>query len=127
MEQSANQILLRGTQGDAPRYSHENHAQRFFRFTLEVPRLSGTVDVLPVVAPEGVLQAAELTTGSMLTITGQVRSHNVRSDGQRHLMIFAQPMQGLFCLSRPCIGCSIHQFILRWYLWNKRQIKFSCG
>ena len=100
MEQTANQILLRGTLGDAPRFSHENHGQRYFRFTLEVPRLSGTVDVLPVVAPEGVLQAAELTTGSMLTITGQVRSHNIRSDGQRHLMIFVYPQQ-ILCEDGP--------------------------
>ena len=55
MEQTVNQILLRGTLGDAPRFSHENHAQRFFRFTLEVPRLSGTVDVLPVVDRKSVV------------------------------------------------------------------------
>lgn len=100
MEQTANQIFLRGTLGDAPRFSHENHGQRFFRFSLEVPRLSGTVDVLPVVASEGVLQGAEITTGSMLAITGQVRSHNVRSGGQRHLMIFVYPRQ-ILCEDGP--------------------------
>ena len=27
----------------------------------------------------------------MLTVTGQVRSHNIRSDGRRHLLIFVFP------------------------------------
>ena len=30
----------------------------------------------------------ELTRAGMLTVTGQIRSHNVRTDGRRHLMIF---------------------------------------
>ena len=67
---------------------HENPGRRFFRFSLEVPRLSGTVDTLPVIAQEDVLNAMELSDGEMLTVTGQVRSHNVRIDGKRRLLIF---------------------------------------
>lgn len=93
MEQMANQILLRGTLGDLPQFSHENHGRRFFRFTLEVPRLSGAVDILPVIAQEDILHRADLSTGSMLTVSGQIRSHNVRTDGRRHLLIFVYPSQ----------------------------------
>ena len=88
MEQTTNQILLRGTLVGLPELSHENHGKRFFRFLLEVPRLSGAVDVLPVIAREDVLNAMELSDGEMLTVTGQVRSHNVREDGRRRLLIF---------------------------------------
>lgn len=88
MEHSANHITLRGSLATMPRFSHENHGRRFFRFSLEVPRLSGTVDLLPVVAQEEVLNAMELSDGEMLTVTGQVRSHNVREDGRRRLLIF---------------------------------------
>lgn len=88
MEQIVNQITLRGSLGKLPEFSHENHGRRFFRFTLEVPRLSGTVDVLNVVASEKVLEEAELDGGQMITVTGQIRSHNIRSDGVRHLLIF---------------------------------------
>ena len=88
MELTANHITLRGSLSSMPQFSHENHGRRFFRFTLEVPRLSGAVDLLPVIAREDVLNAMELSDGEMLTVTGQVRSHNVREDGRRRLLIF---------------------------------------
>lgn len=88
MDSSTNQVTLRGTLASAPRFSHENHGKRFFRFYLDIPRLSSAVDTLPVVAPEALLAQTPLTEGAMLLITGQIRSHNQRSEGQRRLLIF---------------------------------------
>ncbi len=88
MEHTANQIILRGSLGSLPCFSHENHGKRFSRFTLEVPRLSGTVDTLPVIVESSVLDQLDPYGGELLTVTGQIRSHNVRTDGVRHLLIF---------------------------------------
>lgn len=88
MEHGTNTIVLRGQLQALPVFSHENHGLRFFRFALEVTRLSGAVDILPVIAPEQVLYGIDPCGGQMLTVTGQVRSHNCRSEGARHLMIF---------------------------------------
>ena len=88
MEHTVNQITLRGTLASMPQFSHENHGRRFFRFFLEVPRLSGTVDTLPVIVQEEILLGTDLSDGELLTVAGQIRSHNVRSDGKRHLLIF---------------------------------------
>ena len=88
MEHTVNQIMLRGSLRELPEFSHENHGKRFFRFLLDVPRLSGAVDTLPVIAPETVINTIDLSGGDMLTVTGQVRSHNSREGGVRHLMIF---------------------------------------
>ena len=88
MELTANHITLRGALSSMPLFSHENHGRRFFRFCLEVPRLSGAIDVLPVIAREDVLNTMELSDGEMLTVTGQVRSHNIREEGKRRLLIF---------------------------------------
>jgi len=88
MEHTVNQITLRGNLASLPQLSHENHGRRFFRFLLEVPRLSGTVDTLPVIAEEGLLLGTDVSDGDMLTVAGQIRSHNIRSDGKRHLLIF---------------------------------------
>ena len=88
MEQTINTITLRGTLCQLPAYSHENHGRHFWRFMLEVPRLSGAVDLLPVVAEDTLVMNIDPSGGQMLTVTGQVRSHNQRSDTGRHLLIF---------------------------------------
>ena len=83
-----NQICLRGSLLGLPEFSHENHGKRFFRFYLEVPRLSGAIDTLPVIAEETLLNSLDPSGGEMLTVTGQVRSHNLRENGKRHLSVF---------------------------------------
>ena len=88
MEQFENQILLRGDLLGLPEFSHENHGKRFCRFLLEVERLSGAVDTLPVVARQEALTGMDLCPGVRLTVRGQVRSHNHSDDTGRHLMIF---------------------------------------
>lgn len=88
MEHIRNAITLRGSLQSLPEYSHENHGRRFCRFFLEVPRLSGAVDILPVIAQESLIDELDPTAGEMLTVTGQIRSHNLRTDGTRRLMIF---------------------------------------
>ena len=88
MEHTENQIILRGSLQALPYFSHENHDRKFYRFFLEVPRLSGAVDILPIVAEESILNTLDLSGGEMLTVTGQIRSHNIRENGVRHLLIF---------------------------------------
>lgn len=88
MEHSTNIITLRGELAALPEFSHENHGRKFFRFTLNVPRLSGAVDVLPVVAEESLLNELDLSGGCMIAVTGQIRSHNIRTEGLRRLLIF---------------------------------------
>ena len=88
MEHIVNQITVRGQLVDLPEFSHENHGRRFYRFYLDIPRLSGNSDCLPVIAEERVLDTIDLSGGDMLTVTGQVRSHNTRNGGSRHLLIF---------------------------------------
>lgn len=88
MEHITNRVCLRGSLLSLPELSHENHGRRFFRFYLEVPRLSGTVDILPVITEERVLNSIDLSGGEMLTVIGQIRSHNVSTEQKRHLLIF---------------------------------------
>ena len=88
MEHTTNCVTLRGELAGLPEFSHENQGRRFFRFLLEVPRLSGTVDRLPVIAEETLISSIDPSGGGMLTVTGQIRSHNCRSDGARRLLIF---------------------------------------
>ena len=88
MEHTTNSITLRGSLLELPELSHENHGKRFFRFLLEVPRLSGAVDTLPVIAEESLLGQIDPSGGEYLTVKGQIRSHNCRTENSRRLLIF---------------------------------------
>ena len=88
-----NEVLLEGTALEAPVLSHENHGTRFYRFPLEVPRLSGTPDTLPVLLPEPLLDTVQ--TEAPLRVQGQLRSFNNRSGvGNRLVLtVYAQAIQ----------------------------------
>ena len=88
MENTANRIDLRGDLVALPVLSHENHGQRFYRFFLDVARLSGTADRLPIIAAQSVLEEMDLSAGSRITVT-------VRTEARRKLLLFvyAQSLQ----------------------------------
>ena len=88
MEQSTNYITIRGTLVELPQFSHENHGRIFYRFALEVARLSGAVDLLPVIAEDRLINDLDPTAGEMITVIGQIRSHNRRTETSRQLLIF---------------------------------------
>ena len=102
MEHIVNQITVRGQLVDLPEFSHENHGKRFYRFYLDIPRLSGNSDCLPVIAEEHIMDTIDLSGGSMLTVTGQIRSHNTRTGGTRHLLIFIFASSILAEDGEPC-------------------------
>lgn len=72
-----NEVLLEGIPLTSPELSHENHGTRFYRFLLEVPRLSGTPDILPILLPEAMRDS--VSEELPLRIWGQLRSFNNRS------------------------------------------------
>ncbi len=95
MEPIINQIRLCGTLETAPAFSHENHGRRFYRFLLAVQRLSGAVDLLPVLADWELLDAADAAWGERILVRGQIRSYNQPSPAGRRLIIsvYAESME----------------------------------
>lgn len=82
-----NHIELIGCLASAPRYSHSNHGRSFYRFYLEVARLSGAIDRLPILTSLELLEACGAEEGESLRLTGQIRSFNNRAQGGRRLII----------------------------------------
>ena len=87
MENSQNKAVLCGYVAERPAFSHENHGRRFYRFTLEVPRLSGASDLLPVTAGEELLACTAAENGARVRVTGQIRTFNNRASQGRKLII----------------------------------------
>ena len=79
-----NRVLLCGTMAGAPVWSHSVRGQDFYRFPLEVLRLSGSSDVLNIVLRRGQLAAVEAAERSRIAVTGELRSfNNRRGEGAR--------------------------------------------
>ena len=94
MDQNFNRVTLCGTAVGEPYLSHINHAESFYKFSLDVPRLSGQCDRLTVVASGTLLEQTPVTAGNTVRLTGQLRSFNNKSGQGRRLVIsvFAQQM-----------------------------------
>ena len=56
--------------------SHEVYGEGFYKFYIEVERLSETADILPVIISERLIDVNMLTEGTDVSISGQVRSYN---------------------------------------------------
>ena len=97
---SQNEVLLEGIPLDAPAPSHENHGTRFYRFLLQVPRLSGTPDTLPVLLPEPLTD--RVLPGAPLRIQGQMRSFNNRSGVGSRLVLTVYGQVLTPGLGEPC-------------------------
>ena len=87
MEETRNQVFLRGTAAGEPCPSHENHGQRFCRFPLSVCRLSGQADTLQVIATAEQLRPLLPLCGRRLALDGQLRSFNNKSGCGSRLVI----------------------------------------
>ena len=103
--QTRNEVLLEGIPVGAPEPSHENHGQLFYRQILEVPRLSGTADRLPLLVRQ--TQLPLLKEGVPLRVEGQLRSFNNRSGPGRRLVltVYARSLQ-------PGLGEPVNRILL---------------
>lgn len=70
-------------------FSHEDHGVRFYRSAIEVARLSGNIDKIPIIISENLLGEYPLNFGECYEIWGQFRSFNQKAeDGHSHLLLF---------------------------------------
>ncbi len=82
-----NQVILKGRVAEEPAYSHSLYGERFYNLMLEVPRLSGVADVLPVMASDRLLHLMNVAVGDEIAVIGQLRSYNRLQEGRNRLIL----------------------------------------
>ncbi|MFY9612072.1 MAG: single-stranded DNA-binding protein [Tissierellaceae bacterium] len=87
-----NMVRVVGLVSSEKEHSHEMYGEKFYSFYLEVPRLSESVDVLPVTISERLLIDIDIDPGKYVIIEGQLRSYNryVESTNKLVLTVFAR-------------------------------------
>ncbi len=86
-EMANNKAYLRGAVASKPEFSHEVMGEGFYEFTLAISRLSGDEDFIPVTISERIMSRADLSVGTVVTVSGQFRSYNKPDEGRSKLML----------------------------------------
>ncbi len=67
--------------------SHEIYGEKFYLFTLKIPRLSGISDNVKVMISDRLLSEMPLVVGDAVEIDGQFRSYNSYENGDNRLVL----------------------------------------
>lgn len=82
-----NYLTLVGKVTGEKKFSHEIYGESFYVFNLEIPRLSGNSDIIPITVSERLLQEETLQEGKKLLIKGQFRSYNSYENEKNRLIL----------------------------------------
>ena len=82
-----NYIMLVGKITSEKKFSHEIYGESFFNFDLEIPRLSGISDIIPITISERLIANFDLSIGKQVVIEGQFRSYNTYEDSKSRLIL----------------------------------------
>lgn len=93
MESCNNMAHICGTIEDEAVFSHEIYGEKFYTFTVKIPRLSDAADYIRVMLSERL--DFEVCVGDRVDITGQFRSYNSYENGINRLVltVFARDIQ----------------------------------
>lgn len=90
-----NQANITGTIEGEFKFSHELYSEKFYIFTVNIPRLSGAHDYINVIISERLLIDQSFNPGDKVTVTGQFRSYNSMDNGDNRLVlnVFAKDIE----------------------------------
>ena len=84
-----NKVFLQGKVADEPIFNHTVMDEHFYTFNLEIPRLSGQMDLIPVTISSKLIDSHGIKVGEMIALRGQFRSFNKLEDGRSRLILSA--------------------------------------
>ncbi len=94
MENGNNHINIAGRICSDFAFSHEVYGEGFYRFDVEVERLSEAMDILPVTVSERIIDRARMTVGGRGSLTSPTPKYSNSAPG-----FFAKNAPVRFCIS----------------------------
>ncbi len=82
-----NYLTLVGKVTGEKKFSHEIYGESFYIFNLEIPRLSGNSDIIPITISERLIKEDTLQVGKKLLVKGQFRSYNSYENEKNRLIL----------------------------------------
>lgn len=82
-----NYLVLIGNIVSEKTFSHEIYGESFYLFNLEVPRLSGNEDIIPITISERLIANFDLSVGKKVVVEGQFRSYNSYENERNRLVL----------------------------------------
>ena len=82
-----NHLVLVGKVTSDKKFSHEIYGEKFYIFDLEVPRLSGNSDIIPITISERLLEKEDLEIDKKIIVEGQFRSYNSYQNERNKLVL----------------------------------------
>lgn len=82
-----NYLVLVGKVANEKKFSHEVYGERFYLFNIEVPRLSGVSDIIPITVSERLMSGIDISVGNRVLVKGQFRSYNTYENGKNKLVL----------------------------------------
>lgn len=69
-------------------YDHEMYGEGFYKVFVQVTRISGNLDTIPVMVSDRIIDVNKNLTGEMVAIEGEFRSYNKHLLGANKLLLF---------------------------------------
>ena len=82
-----NYLVLIGNIVSDKIFSHEIYGESFYLFNLEIPRLSGNADIIPITISERLIANFDLSIGRKVVVQGQFRSYNSYENERNRLVL----------------------------------------
>ena len=82
-----NKVFINGRIVSDVEFSHEFYGEGFYEFQVEIPRISGVYDTIPVIVSERIFNTNKDYSGMVVSVFGEYRSFNKRIGDRTALML----------------------------------------
>lgn len=114
-ETDTNKALLEGRIISGFTFSHELFGEKFYMTMIEVMRLSGTKDVIPVMISERLINVNANCFGAFVRILGQFRSYN-KHEHDRNRLVLSIFAKEVFVFDDKWVGSDTNEIYLEGYI-----------